>query len=108
MLNMTDGGSADTLLAKGRTLAHFGDIEVLVVRTRRGIFAVENRCPHMVRRLSDAVVSGRNVICAGHYRRYDLATGRPAGRSTSRAPRLRTFDVAVVAGRLRLAPKGAM
>jgi nitrite reductase/ring-hydroxylating ferredoxin subunit len=103
-----DVGSADPLLAMGRMLARFGDIEVLVVRTRRGIFAVENRCPHTGRTLSDAVVSRRNVTCAGHQRRYDLETGHLAGRSTCRTPRLRTFEAAVVGGHLRLAPKRAM
>ena len=101
-----DGGSAYELCSEGRALAHFGETEVLVVRTRRGIFAVESRCPHMGRRLHDAALSRNKVICMGHGRHYDLASGRPAARTGSRAPRLRTFDVAVFDGRLWLAPRG--
>jgi nitrite reductase/ring-hydroxylating ferredoxin subunit len=103
-----DGGSANRLLAEGRTLAQFGDIEVLVLQTRRGIFAVENSCPHLGLQLSDAAVSGRNLICTAHHRRYNLDTGRPAGATACRTQRLRTFDATVVDGRLRLAPKRAM
>lgn len=99
-----NAGPADRLLTEGRAIVYFGESEVLVVRTRRGLFAVENRCPHMGRRLSDAFVSGRSVICAGHHRRYDLASGQPAGRIMSRAPRLRTFGVDLVDGTLWLSP----
>jgi nitrite reductase/ring-hydroxylating ferredoxin subunit len=100
-----DVGPADRLLREGRTLANFGETEVLVVRTRRGIFGVENRCPHMGRRLSDAAISGRKVVCMGHHGRYDLDSGEPAGRFVSRVARLPTFDAAIVDGRLWLSPK---
>jgi 3-phenylpropionate/trans-cinnamate dioxygenase ferredoxin component len=100
-----DGGPADALLSDGRTLAHFADLEVLVVRTRRGVFAFENRCPHMGRHLGDAPVSGRKVICKGHNHTFDLGSGKPKGGFGPGGRRLRTFDVTILDGRLWLAPK---
>jgi nitrite reductase/ring-hydroxylating ferredoxin subunit len=99
-----DAGSAQQLLAAGRMVAFLGDIEVLVLRTRRGFFAVENHCPHVGRVLSDGAVSGRKLICAGHGHGFDLASGMPAGPRTGRR-RLRTFDATVIDGRLWLSAK---
>jgi apoptosis-inducing factor 3 len=101
-----DGGSANKLVTEGRTLGRFGDIEVLIVRTRRGLFAVENRCPHMGRRLTDAPVSGRTLVCPGHHRRYDLAVGKQVGHASLSPTRFRTFDVDVASGRVWLRPRG--
>ena len=102
---IADGGPASRLLKDGRTIARFGDTEVLVVRTRRGIFGVENRCPHLARTLADATVSGRTLTCPGHGRRYDLASGKPKGRTAAPTAPLRTFDVKVCMTRLWLSPK---
>ena len=104
-----DLGDAGELLASGRAVVTVTrdqcpdvaeSLEVLIVRTRRGLFAVESRCPHALRPLGDANVRGRGVRCAGHGRRFDLRTGaqRPARRGC-----LRTFDVRVEGGRLLLA-----
>ena len=49
-----DAGPAGRLLTEGRGLAQVDGVEVLVVRTRRGIFAVEKQCPHTGRHLTDA------------------------------------------------------
>jgi nitrite reductase/ring-hydroxylating ferredoxin subunit len=100
-----DSGPADELLVKGRIVVKFEDTEVLVVRTRRKLYAIENRCPHLDRELADAPVTGQTLTCPDHSRRYDLASGRPVGRGFCRSARLRAFDVAVVHGRVWLAAK---
>jgi nitrite reductase/ring-hydroxylating ferredoxin subunit len=100
-----DSGPADELLASGRTLVKFGDTDVLVVRTRHKLYAVENRCPHLGRDLADAPVTGHTLTCPDHSRRYDLASGRPAGRLSCRTARLCVFDVAIAHGRVWLALK---
>lgn len=100
-----DSGPADELLVKGRIVVKFGDTEVLVVRTRRRLYAIENRCPHLGRELADAPVTGHTLTCPDHSRRYDLASGKPVGRAFCRAARLRAFDVTVAHGRVWLAPK---
>jgi nitrite reductase/ring-hydroxylating ferredoxin subunit len=102
-----DGSPADVLLRSGRTLSRLGDTEVLVVRTRRGVFAVENRCPHLGRRLADARVSGRTLVCPGHQRRYDLASGGLLGRQLTPTAPLRTFAVEIADGQLRISPMRA-
>jgi 3-phenylpropionate/trans-cinnamate dioxygenase ferredoxin subunit len=104
---LLDGGPAGRLLSEGRALVYVGETEVLVVRTRRGISAVENRCPHLGRDLSDAVVSGRKLICRGHSRGYDLGSGNPTGRLVPCEPALRMFDVALIDDRLWLSPRNA-
>jgi nitrite reductase/ring-hydroxylating ferredoxin subunit len=100
-----DAGPADRLLAEGRTIAQVDGAEVLVVRTRRGIFAVENRCPHLGRPLFDAAVSGAQLTCMGHQRRYDLESGRPVLRTAWPGPGMRVFDALIGDNRLWLTPR---
>jgi 3-phenylpropionate/trans-cinnamate dioxygenase ferredoxin subunit len=97
-----ESDSLHELLTKGRTITDLGQTEVLVVRTRRGIFAVENRCPHLGRALTDADVCGRKLICSGHGRQYDLKSGKPAGAPGYCARPLQTFEITIVDDRLWL------
>jgi nitrite reductase/ring-hydroxylating ferredoxin subunit len=83
-------------VTEGRMLGRFGHIEVLIVRTRRGFFTVENRCPRQ----------GRTLVCPGHHRRYDLAVGKQVGHASLSPTRFRTFDVDVASGRVWLRPRG--
>jgi 3-phenylpropionate/trans-cinnamate dioxygenase ferredoxin component len=100
-----DAGPADRILEQGRVIARVEGVEVLVVRTRRGIFAVENRCPHTGRQLTDAAVSGSKLTCMGHQRRYDLASGRPVIRTALPGTPMRVFDASIAGNRLWLAPR---
>jgi nitrite reductase/ring-hydroxylating ferredoxin subunit len=100
-----DVGPADRFLSQGRVIAQVDGVEVLVVRTRRGIFAVENLCPHTGRHLTDAAVSGSRLTCMGHQRRYDLASGRPVIRTVLPGNRIRVFDASIADNRLWLAPR---
>jgi 3-phenylpropionate/trans-cinnamate dioxygenase ferredoxin subunit len=54
--------------------------DILVIRTRGGVFAVRAVCPHLGRSLADARIRGRHLVCPAHGRRYSLRTGRAAGR----------------------------
>jgi nitrite reductase/ring-hydroxylating ferredoxin subunit len=100
-----DAGPADRILELGRVIAQVDGVEVLVIRTRSGIFAVENRCPHTGRHLADAAVSGAKLTCMGHQRRYDLASGRPLTRTALPGTRIRVFDASIVGNRLWVAPR---
>jgi nitrite reductase/ring-hydroxylating ferredoxin subunit len=101
-----DAGPATELVARGRSLASFGDVEVLVVRTRRGVFAVENSCPHIASRsLFEASASGRTLVCHGHGRRFDLRSGEPLRGRPTCGSGLGTFDVTIDGGRLWLSPR---
>lgn len=103
--HVVDAGPADRILEQGRVIAQAEGVEVLVVRTRRGIFAVENRCPHTGRPLTDAAVSGAKLTCMGHQRRYDLASGRPVTRTALPGTPIRVFDASIAGNRLWLAPR---
>lgn len=53
----------------------FGELDVLLAHTSRGITAVEDRCPHMSAPLSLGSLEGCLVACPLHNGRFDLATG---------------------------------
>src|SRR5215470_10922592 len=73
-----DVASAEELARHGRLVVTSAELgtAILLVWTRRGVFAVENRCPHRGARLDDAAVGGRTITCPMHGRRYDLRSGR--------------------------------
>ena len=53
----------------------FGDLDVLVAHTSKGIAAVDDRCPHMSAPLSLGQLDGCVVACPLHNGRFDLGTG---------------------------------
>jgi nitrite reductase/ring-hydroxylating ferredoxin subunit len=53
----------------------FGDLDVLLARTSRGIAAVDDRCPHMAAPLSLGTLDGCVVACPLHNGRFDLGSG---------------------------------
>jgi nitrite reductase [NAD(P)H] small subunit len=102
--NAVDVASAEELFRHRRLVVTPPDLgtAILVVLTRRGVFAVENRCPHRGARLDDAGIRGRTVTCPMHGRRYDLRSGRCSSGAIA-AP-LRTFPARIVAGRVLVGP----
>ena len=60
-----------------------GDLDVLVAHTSRGIYAVDDRCPHMSAPLSIGVLDGCIVACPLHNGRFDLESGDPAQMPTT-------------------------
>ena len=60
-----------------------GDLDVLLSHTDRGIFAVDDRCPHMAAPLSIGELEGCIVACPLHEGRFDLASGDPAQMPTT-------------------------
>ena len=60
-----------------------GDLDVLLAHTERGIFAVDDRCPHMSAPLSIGDLDGCIVACPLHEGRFDLASGDPARMPTT-------------------------
>ena len=49
--------------------------QILVLRTERGVFAFDARCPHAGNPLSEGEVVGDSLVCAYHGWRFDLETG---------------------------------
>lgn len=63
--------------------ASFGDTDVLLAHTDRGICAVADRCPHMSAPLSIGRLDGCVVSCPLHDGRFDLASGDPVQMPTT-------------------------
>ena len=60
-----------------------GDLDVLLAHTERGLFATDDRCPHMAAPLSIGELDGCIVACPLHEGRFDLASGDPARMPTT-------------------------
>jgi len=95
-----DVADAADLMAAGRLVVSALGDEVLVIRSRLGVLAYTNRCPHAGRSLGDARVRRRSLECVGHGMRFDLATGRAIGCRAS----LRRWSAWIEQGRVWLSP----
>jgi nitrite reductase/ring-hydroxylating ferredoxin subunit len=60
-----------------------GDLDLLLVNTDKGVFATDDRCPHMSAPLSIGVLDGCIVQCPLHEGRFDLESGDPARMPTT-------------------------
>jgi 3-phenylpropionate/trans-cinnamate dioxygenase ferredoxin subunit len=60
-----------------------GDLDILIAHTERGVFAVDDRCPHMAAPLSIGELDGCIVACPLHEGRFDLVSGDPARMPTT-------------------------
>ena len=60
-----------------------GELDVLLVHTERGIFATDDRCPHMSAPLSIGELDGCILGCPLHEGRFDLVSGDTAQMPTT-------------------------
>ena len=60
-----------------------GELDVLLVHTEKGLFATDDRCPHMSAPLSIGELDGCIVACPLHEGRFDLASGDTAQMPTT-------------------------
>jgi 3-phenylpropionate/trans-cinnamate dioxygenase ferredoxin subunit len=83
------------------------DTTVLLLRTWRGVYAVENRCPHRGAPLVGARINhfARTITCPSHGRRFDLRSGRCV--SSSATMPVRIFTAWIADGRVLLSPHPA-
>jgi toluene monooxygenase system ferredoxin subunit len=49
---------------------------VLLVRTDDGVFAYDDRCPHLGAALSEGTLEGHVLTCSAHHFSYDVRSGR--------------------------------
>jgi 3-phenylpropionate/trans-cinnamate dioxygenase ferredoxin subunit len=61
----------------------YGDVDVLLAHTDRGVVATDDRCPHMSAPLSIGELDGCVVACPLHEGRFDLASGNPVQMPTT-------------------------
>jgi nitrite reductase/ring-hydroxylating ferredoxin subunit len=96
-----DVGPANALPRRGRLVVSPPGLgtSVLLIRTWRAVYAVENRCPHQAMPLDDGRVRGATIVCAAHGRQFDLRTGTCLSRVADPA---RTWVAWLSAGRIWL------
>jgi nitrite reductase/ring-hydroxylating ferredoxin subunit len=63
------------LVAGNRMVVEVDGREILVLRTDRGLVAVDNECPHEGNPLVEGDLLGPTLVCAYHGWRFDLETG---------------------------------
>jgi toluene monooxygenase system ferredoxin subunit len=76
-----------------------GDARVLLLRTDAGLFAYEDRCPHLGLPLSTGTLEGQTLTCAAHQFQFDATTGQGINPSCLR---LRVYPIECKAGMIRV------
>ena len=84
-----------------------GERELIVCRTKSGVYALDNICTHAFARLSEGRLRGTRIICPLHGASFDVRDGRVLGAPATQA--LATFAVRVEAERIEVSvpPGGA-
>jgi len=73
----------DDLAAGAMKRLTFGDLDLLLAWTDRGLCLTDDRCPHMAAPLSLGFLDGCIVGCPLHRGRFDLATGETVAFPTT-------------------------
>jgi nitrite reductase/ring-hydroxylating ferredoxin subunit len=105
-IDEVDLGPVDEVLRDDRAVVTIGsnDTSLLIIRTRRGVFAMRNECPHMGLPLADATVRRGDLTCAHHGYRYDLTSGRCRSREGWRTLPLHTYRAWIESGHVFVTP----
>jgi nitrite reductase/ring-hydroxylating ferredoxin subunit len=77
---MLEGGELPEGAMRRVTL---GELDLVLVNTSRGVFATDDRCPHMSAPLSIGELDGCIVACPLHEGRFDLVSGDTAQMPTT-------------------------
>lgn len=52
-----------------------GSVRLVLTRTDTGIYALENRCPHLGLPLGKGKIEGNAIVCPFHGSRFKISTG---------------------------------
>ncbi len=77
-----------------------GGREIVICRTKDGIYALDNICTHAYARLNEGRLRGTRLICPLHGASFDIRDGRALGAPATRA--LATHAVTVVDDRVEV------
>jgi 3-phenylpropionate/trans-cinnamate dioxygenase ferredoxin subunit len=69
----------------GMRVCRTGDREIVVCRTKMGIYALDNVCTHAYARLNEGRLRGTRLICPLHGAAFDVRDGRALGAPATRA-----------------------
>jgi nitrite reductase/ring-hydroxylating ferredoxin subunit len=75
-----------------------GAREIVVCRTKEGIYALDNICTHAYARLNEGRLRGTRLICPLHGASFDIRDGRALGAPASRP--LATHGVQLIDDRI--------
>jgi 3-phenylpropionate/trans-cinnamate dioxygenase ferredoxin subunit len=82
-----------------------GGREVVLCRSREGVFALDNICTHAEARMSEGRLRGTRLICPFHGAAFDIRDGRVLGGPTLRP--LPVYPVQIVDGMIEVSAPGA-
>ena len=77
-----------------------GGREIVVCRTKEGIYAVDNICTHAYARLDEGRLRGTRLICPLHGASFDVRDGRVLGAPATRP--LATHSVAIIGDQIEI------
>ena len=77
-----------------------GGREIVVCRTKDGVFALDNICTHALARLSEGRLRGTRLICPLHGASFDVRDGRVLGAPATRP--LATHALRIVDGGIEI------
>jgi len=77
-----------------------GDREILLCRTKQGIYALDNICTHAYARLNEGRLRGTRVICPLHGASFDVRDGRVLGAPAAQP--LLTHAVNIIDDRIEI------
>ncbi len=80
----------------------FGGKEVVLCRTKDGVFALDNICTHAFARMSEGRLRGQRLICPLHGASFDVRDGRVLGAPANQP--LATYQVRVIDDAIEIAP----
>jgi nitrite reductase/ring-hydroxylating ferredoxin subunit len=93
---------ASAELPEGQMRAcQLGGRELVICRTRDGLFALDNICTHALARLSEGRLRGQRLICPLHGASFDVRDGRVLGAPAQQP--LKTYQVRVHDDRIEVA-----
>ncbi len=69
-------GTLEDLETKGRLIVKSGKRQILILRSSKGLHAVDHRCPHEGYPLSQGIQNDCVLTCAYHNWKFDLQTGQ--------------------------------
>jgi 3-phenylpropionate/trans-cinnamate dioxygenase ferredoxin subunit len=79
--------------------------ELLICRTREGVYALDNICTHAYARLNEGRLRGNRLICPLHGAAFDVRDGRVLGAPATRPLAIHKVDV--VDDRIEISPAPA-
>src|SRR6202789_4383534 len=88
-------------VAEGRPhVCMAGEREIVICRTKEGIYALDNICTHAYARLNEGRLRGTRLICPLHGASFDVRDGRVLGAPATRP--LSTHTLRVVGDRIEI------